>query len=53
MYGIYIAMVMNTIRLIVATPEPFVYAGIYIAIVFLLKSFNKELKTLTYFKYRV
>ena len=39
-------MVMHTIKFIVATPEPFIYAGIYIAVVFLLKYFNKEIKTL-------
>jgi hypothetical protein len=46
MYNIYIAMVKNTIRFILASPEPFIYVGIYIAIVLILKRFKKDLKLL-------
>lgn len=39
-------MVKNTIRFILASPEPFIYVGIYIATVLVLTFFKKDLKTL-------
>lgn len=41
MYNIYIAMVKNTIRFILASPEPFIYVGIYIATVLVLTFFQE------------